>query len=209
MTKTDFKNETFGYAQRGELGFRSGAVYGKEYKDMHERTAFLKKCFDYYVFSDGEKVKLSFKKDSKNVLAKLWKNAKDLKDFKKLIMEDKEARLMQFTGEWLKDDTEFLQSFVSDDAIYTMSDAGGLKIGTNGFNVIAPNGAGDGSTVVSFLKKDSFNSSAFNFWTSINGNEINLYSYDCGNEIARTVNGKYGIYFKDGLIVFEEWDLKC
>jgi len=101
MTKADFKNETFGYAKRGELGFRSGAVYGKEYKDVHERTAFLKKCFDYYVFSEGEKVKLSFKKDSKNVLARLWKNSKDLKDFRKLIIEDKEARLMQFTGEWL------------------------------------------------------------------------------------------------------------
>jgi len=50
MTKSDFKNETFGYAKKGELGFRSGAVYGKEYKDVHERTAFLKNCFDYYVF---------------------------------------------------------------------------------------------------------------------------------------------------------------
>jgi len=188
MTKKDFKTESFGCPKKGELGFISGEVYGREFKDVHARTAFLKRCFNY------------------DVLAKLWKRAKDLKDFRKLIIEDKEARLLQFTGEWLKDDKEFLQTFVSDDAIDTISDAGGLKIGTNGFNVIAPNGSGDGSTVVSFLEKDSFNSSAFNFWTSISGDEINLYSYDCGNEIAKTVNGRYGVYFKDGLIVFEKWD---
>jgi len=82
---------------------------------------------------------------------------------------------MQFTGEWLGNDTEFLQSFVSDDAIDTTSDAGGLKVGSNGFNVIVPNGSGDGSTVVSFLDKENFNSSAFNFWTSISGKKIDLF----------------------------------
>jgi len=206
MKKIDFKQETFGYPEKGEPGFKGGGVYGKPFKDMHHQTAFLKMCFDYEIWdSDHKRVPLSFGKNSKNVLVQLWKKAEDLKEFKELIKCDPKARLLQFTGVLLGEDTDFLHSFVSAENYETLSDVGGLKVGNSSFNIVIPNGYGDGRTLVSLNGKGTFNTEAFNFWGTLKGDNIGIYSYDCGDEVIKTISGNFGVFYKNGLIILEEW----
>lgn len=104
---------------------------------------------------------------------------------------------------------------------YTESDAGAVKIGINGkFTILIPNGYGDGDVCVLVTEKDEpgTEQAKGEFFTSIEGDEINIYAYDCkgyrGDEIVTTLRGRYGIYTdseeKDGeiiggLVVFEKW----
>lgn len=208
MTKKDFMNETFGFKVEGEVGFRSGKIYGKKFKGIDMGLAHLRRCFDYEIWDEEHKrIPLSFK-SSKNVLVRLWKKAKTVEDFKKLIKEDKQASLTQFAGELLKNDRDFLKQFINEEQCFeTSSEMGGIKIGTNGFSVIAPNGYGDTfRNIVSINERGTFNSSAFTFWTSIQGEEINIYDHDCGDNISITLSGRYGVYYNDRVIIFERWE---
>jgi len=93
----------------------------------------------------------------------------------------------------------------------TLSDAGSVKIGNDNFSVLIPNGYGDGDTkviIVSNIDCESFKS--FKFFTSIKGN-INIYNYDCDSpclesKVIETIKGWYGVYYKDGTVLFEKWD---
>lgn len=98
----------------------------------------------------------------------------------------------------LKRDIEFWQQ--------TSSDAGGLKIGSDSFAINVPNGYGDGDMYFAVVGKGCFNEHMLEFWTSIKGNEINIYDYDCGDDIIETISGRYGVFFGYGLVVFEKWD---
>ena len=211
MTKKDFMNENFGFPVVGDTAFRSAAIYGSKFKNVDIGLAHLRRCFincDYAVYDDEyNRVPISFK-SSKNVLVKLWRRAKNLKEFKQLIKENKEASLTQFAGELLKGDRGFLKQFINkEQSFITSSDMGGVKIGTDGFSIVVPNGYGDTSkNIVSINEKGSINSSAFTFWTSISGKEINIYDYDCGDNIVVTLSGKYGIYYNNRIIIFEKWE---
>jgi len=91
MTTLDFKNETFGFPVKGESGFKDAKyLYGKEYKGVDMKAAFLKHCFK----TDEDLIK-------RNVLEKLWKEAKDLEDFKNKLLEDELAINTQFAFRWL------------------------------------------------------------------------------------------------------------
>lgn len=94
---------------------------------------------------------------------------------------------------------------MGDKQFKTESDTGGIKIGNNGFTIIIPNGYGDGITRVAILEKEEMNNCTFDFFTSVFGS-INIYDYDCGNEVECTINGRYGIYSKGGFVVFEKWN---
>ena len=207
MTKKDFMNETFGFSVIGDAAFRSGKIYGSKFKNVDMGVAHLRRCFDYEIWDNEHKrIPLSFK-SSKNVLVKLWKKAKNLKEFLQLIKEDKKASLTQFAGELLKDDRSFLKQFINkEQSFVTSSDMGGVKIGTDGFSIVMPNGYGDTPrNRVSINERGSFNSSAFTFWTSISGKEINIYDYDCGDNIVVTLSGRYGVYYNNRVIIFEKW----
>ena len=207
MTKEDFLNESFGYPKKGEAGFLSGSIYGEEHKDIDHRLFHIRRCFDYDIWEGGKRVLLSFE-SSKNIFVVLWKKAKDLEDFKKLIKFDKDSRFKQLTGELLKDDREYLKSFVNPENCFeTSSEVGGIKIGVENFTILAPNDYGDtNKNIVSINDKDTLNTTSFKYWTTIEGKEINIYSYDCGNEVATTISGRYGIYYKDRIVIFERWE---
>lgn len=86
-----------------------------------------------------------------------------------------------------------------------MSDAGSVKIGNDSFTILVPNGYGDGFTDVVVLSVDEdFEKDGFRFFTSVDGT-FNIYSYDCGDKVKLTISGNYGIYYKDGFVVFEQW----
>lgn len=88
----------------------------------------------------------------------------------------------------------------------TISDIGGLKIGNDSFSIVVPNGYGDGDMYYTILGKGCFNPDMLDYFTSIRGTEINIYDYDCGDEILETISGRFGIYYGYGFVVLEKWD---
>lgn len=96
----------------------------------------------------------------------------------------------------------------------TEADAGSVKIGINGrFTVLMPNGYGDGDVDVYILEEGEKAPDGARFLTSVEGEEINVYAYDCdgyrGGEIVTTLSGRFGVYSKDtgdgGSVYFELW----
>ncbi len=88
----------------------------------------------------------------------------------------------------------------------TISDIGGLKIGNDSFSINIPNGYGDGDMYYTVLGKGCFNHDMLDYFTSVRGTEINIYDYDCGDEILETISGRFGIYYGYGFVVLEKWD---
>ena len=99
-----------------------------------------------------------------------------------------------------------LREQLGDRVFKTSSDAGSVKVGSDAFSVLLPNGHGDGVTRVAVVDRDSWCSNFLTFFTSIQGDAINIYSYDCGSSIAKTIEGRYGVYYGDGFVVFEKWN---
>ena len=96
-------------------------------------------------------------------------------------------------------------SIIKDKYFITCSDAGSVKIGNNDMNFIIPNGVGDGETKVAILNKSEMNQSAFHFFTRIEG-VFDIYNYDCGSEVEMTIEGRFGVYYKNGIVIFERWE---
>ena len=98
-------------------------------------------------------------------------------------------------------------------------DGGAIAIGTKGCVAHYPNGYGDGTFSVEILKTDEQLKKFRNkyrdwrFVGSVEGNEINIYSYDClhGEEledkanILYTLSGRYGVFVNNGKVVLEQW----
>lgn len=143
--------------------------------------------------------------------AKLWEQAKTVGEFKKLVRNCKEVRMMQGTVELLKDDEDFVKECLSDVGlrVRTTSDAGSVKIGNDSFSILVPNGSGDGETTIIITEHQrAFNSDLLQFFTSVEGT-IDIYNYDCGGcggEVIKTIEGRYGIFYGHQFVVFEKWD---
>lgn len=99
-----------------------------------------------------------------------------------------------------------LRKNLGDRVFKTTSDAGSVKVGSDAFSVLLPNGRGDGVTRCAIVDCGSWCSNFLTFFTSIQGDAINIYSYDCGSSVAKTIKGRYGVYYGDGFVVFEKWD---
>ena len=196
-----------------------------ELKDIlmnNELSNFTKKClFDSTSIYDH--------KDTKKILNEYVEKAKDLNDFCSSVLSDK--RLWYNQGYWelakerfsnikIYDDftNEFLDD-IADDSFVTDSDIGSLKVGNNGFSVALNNGYGDGKNVVYIIEKE-VNIECLKFMTVVEGNDICIYDYDCGNDIAKNLSGRYAVYgydrrsgkdgeiktFGSGIFVFVKWE---
>jgi len=164
----------------------------KQFKETKELTEFQKQCLTN-PFNGGEK------------FAKLWRKAKDLNEFLFLCRTDEELKTTQGVAELFKNDWRFLRSQLGDKCRKTMSDVGGLKIGNNNFEIIIPNGMGDGETRYAvFEPEEKVNTAAFNYWTLIKGKNIKIYSYDCGYDVLETISGEFSVYYKDGIIIIKK-----
>lgn len=102
------------------------------------------------------------------------------------------------------EDYDLFEKLKDDECLTTYSDAGSLKIGSGDMTILIPNGYGDGITKTLFLLDKEFDCDSFQFFTSVEG-KIDIYSSDCGNEIVKTIIGRYGIFFRDSIIIFVEW----
>lgn len=143
----------------------------------------------------------------------LFKKAKSYVDFKNMILEEDSLKRTQGYAEVSKEMSNHWyrvrEMFSKADEFYKFaSDAGSLKVGTNGFNVLISNGYGDGVTRVGIFKKDNrnFNMHMFPEHNSmvLNG-KFDIYSYDCGNNIALTIDGNYFVYTYEGMIALVEY----
>lgn len=170
---------------------------------LKDRFSEMRAKFLLQVFNN------KYSKDN-NILLRLLDRSDNMEHFENLIKQSRDARLTQFAGELLKYDREFVESFAtSSDFVITSSDAGGVKIGNESFRVIVPNGYGDtDENIVAIIKEsDAFNNSAFEFWSTIEGENINIYDYDCGDTVVMKLpKGRYGIYYNDRVIILQKWD---
>ena len=103
--------------------------------------------------------------------------------------------------------SNFEKIWIENDGFTTNSEMGSVKVGNDKFATLIRNRYGDGITKVAVVNGKAHLDVKY-FETSLEG-EFNIYSSDCGNKVACTLNGRYGVYSNDGYVVFEKWsDLK-
>lgn len=138
---------------------------------------------------------------SVKIIEKYYDESNNLNEFTKKVLDDE--RLENNQGYWElvkeKDSENYnvrvlkLLKKISDNYFKTESDAGSLKIGNSSFSTLFSNGYGDCENLVFIINKE-ISLQCLEFKTTIEGSEINIYEYDCGNNIIETLRGKYTIY---------------
>ena len=165
------------------------------------RNNFLKSCLPLETWQEGQ----DKSEETKSILTK----AETSKDFISLLLSSDTMRGTQIYAELSKDQPDHWKRIRRDIEGWheTYSDAGGLKIGCNDFSVNVPNGYGDGKMRFAVVGRGCFNHNMLNFWSSISGENIIIYDYDCsdGQEVM-TISGRYGVFYGYGFIVFEKWN---
>lgn len=161
----------------------------EEFANTNEISSFCKEC-------------LGNELQGKAIYQQLWKEAKNVEDFKVLVRHSFEVKFFQGTAVLLDGDKDYLSSILGDKCFRTTSDAGGVKIGNENFSIVIPNNLGDGLTRIAILNEKENNSSAFNFMGAIQG-RFNIYNYDCGDKVIKTLQGRYLVYSKNGFVVLE------
>jgi len=96
---------------------------------------------------------------------------------------------------------EHIKSQVNANWYFTSSDAGSVKIGSEDFNILIPNGYGDGTTEV--IVTHGAAHVPLRFYTTVQGN-FYIYDHDCGDTVETELNGSYSIYTQDQTVVFEK-----
>lgn len=98
-----------------------------------------------------------------------------------------------------------IREMFGDKCFKTDSDAGGVLVGNEEFNLIVPNGYGDGTTRIAvFHRDDKFDASLMKYFVGLNG-KFNIYSHDCSFDlIEETLEGEFAVYYYDGLVAFVE-----
>lgn len=135
-------------------------------------------------------------------------NAVDTEDFIDKILGDPELTTTQAYAEVskkLRPDSHWyrVREMFGDDVIKISSDAGSVKVGVDNMSVFVPNGYGDGiSRVAIFDSSKAFNDSMMSYFTTIKGENMIIYDYDCGDVAATTISGRYNIYYYSGLVAF-------
>ena len=142
---------------------------------------------------------------AKNKFKSYWENAIDIDEFKRSVLSDKSLAMTQGYAELSKETPGHTKRFLSqfNSILITESEVGSLKVGNDNFSFNLPNGIGDGKTKVVITREKEINTNMVNFFTKIEGT-FNIYDYDCGNDILTSLNGKYHIFYLNGIVVFGE-----
>ena len=137
-----------------------------------------------------------------------YKNATSSENFITAILDDPELATTQVyaeiskklrpEGHWYR-----VREMFGDRAFKTSSDAGSVKIGIANMTILIPNGYGDGtSRVAIFENPKDFNNCMMSYFTTVSGENMVIYNYDCGDTPAATISGRYAIYYYEGLVAF-------
>ncbi|CAI3511056.1 hypothetical protein CIRMBP1315_02279 [Enterococcus cecorum] len=116
-----------------------------------------------------------------------------------------------FLMHWAEEDNWMkIRNLFGEKCFKTFSDRGGVLVGNDNFQTLIRNGRGDGITRVAVLPLTKFDD--YRFWSNLMvdteillDGQFNIYFDDCStNEVCRTLNGKYTVYYYDGLVLFLE-----
>lgn len=181
------------YRLYGEKEKRMKAI---EIKKTNELNEFTKRC----LFNEYDEWYETFKTH--------WRKAKSTEEFKKLVFQDASLKLTQgyavlskeSEGHWYR-----VRDMFGNRQFQTVSDAGSVCIGNELCQVHIPNGRGDGFTRVGIFKKNEFNQSMMNYFTSFKlFSEMNIYFCDCNTEVSAAIleKGSYSAYFYEDFVAF-------
>lgn len=92
----------------------------------------------------------------------------------------------------------------------TISDAGSVKVGSDSFSVLIPTGDGDGESAYCVytqeeLDADKINTADLNYFTLLSG-QFSVYDYDCGDTVSATLEGRFNVYYAEGIVFFVKVD---
>ena len=150
-------------------------------------------------------------------LLKIWRKASSLDDFLKAVRQscDKDILFSDFAIFFYgKSDWYYRRNYC---AVYarsvfkTSSDVGSLKIGVNGMDILISNHYGDGINRVAIFNnpaehEDCAVSHLFPYSdVTVKGKDIKVYAYDCGDEVAWTLDGTWHIYSDDRFFALVKW----
>lgn len=157
--------------------------------------------------------------DNKEVV-ELYEKCKDYDEFEKRVlnMEIKSNIVYSLISMFGKDSDYHwyrIRELFGDRCFKTYSDVGSLLVGNESFQVLIPNGMGDGTTRVAVFKKgdDVFGGLIDLMMDRKHGptlsGKFNIYSYDCDkpevDEPCKTLEGRYLTYYYDGFVAFVEY----
>ena len=150
----------------------------------------------------------------RDVLFKILEEATDTENFIDTFLSDERFKNFQGWQELMKSErygmvhSYLRKEFTAHDCFATISDAGGVKVGNDGFSTIFSNGVGDGTTLVAIYEseKEFALCDLLSFNTVINCNKAYVYDYDCGNEPVRELCGRYGVYGGYQCVAFVKWN---
>lgn len=180
----------------------------RELKYPHEtRDNFLRRVTEHYVI----KTDSHYSELVKNLLD----NSSFVDEFINEVINAGELKSTQLYAELIKHERpelrwKSIREMFGNKCFKTVSDVGGVKVGTDTFSVVVPNGGrGDGMTRVAvFEDKSGFNHNLMNFsCISLHGNSV-IYSYDCGNTPVKRLDGEYLVYHYDGLVAFVKYQYR-
>lgn len=92
----------------------------------------------------------------------------------------------------------------------TISDAGSVKVGSDSFSVLIPTGDGDGESAYCVytqqeLDADKINTADLNYFTLLSG-KFSVYDYDCGDTVSDTLEGRFNVFYAEGIVFFVKVD---
>ena len=94
-------------------------------------------------------------------------------------------------------------------------DGGTIMIGNSLSRACITNNFGDGlHSVFVYDKNDNFDSTGWEFKGTVEGDNINVYDYDClhGDELSDpehilcTLTGRYAVFVSRGSVVLKKWN---
>lgn len=150
----------------------------------------------------------------KDALFKVLDEATDTENFIDIFLSDERFSGSQGWMELMKLEREDMvvpylkNEFATHGCFATISDAGGVKVGNDGFSTVFQNGVGDGTTLVAIYEseKEFKLGGLLKFDTAINCTEAYVYDYDCGGDPVKKLFGRYGVYGGYQFVAFVKWN---
>ena len=154
------------------------------------RNNFLLQCLNNQFVYTGEQ---------KETLNSLVNQAASSEDFINSVLNCEALNQTQLYAELVKDSGRFTDVLLRDYEWNTgCTDNGSVLVASSFLCFNVPTGNGDGDFHFLSCKKGEFNTELLNFMTDVEGEFIvNGTEY---------LNGRFGVFFGNGFVVFEQWD---
>lgn len=154
--------------------------------------------------------KLCVRFGENSAFSRLWEQSETVEDFETRILasDSPEITLSQGYAELSKrrpDHWYRLRAMLGERIKKAYSDAGSLAVGCGQCRFFIPNRSGDGVMRYAVVAKSEWNNGMADFTAMISG-DIDIYGYDCGNEVIETISGRFGIYVYEGIVILERWE---